>query len=115
MIIVEVLGILQIIPLLGDLSLSDPKRGGAEFGPDSDWSQNYDIIYSFPKTETITWFICFNQCIGLFFFFLQKLYFYLFNISFLLFYFYYILLLLLFFVYFYGKVVTSGLMQCWTY
>ena len=84
MIIVEVLGILQIIPLLGDLSLSDPKRGGAEFGPDSDWSQNYDIIYSFPKTETITWFICFNQMYRTvcFFFFLQKLYFYLINISF---------------------------------
>ena len=25
------------------------------------------IIYSIPKTSTITWFICFNQCMGLFF------------------------------------------------
>ena len=39
----------------------------------------YNLQYS--QTETITWFICFNQCMGLFFF-LQKLYFYLFSISF---------------------------------
>ena len=67
-------------------------------GSDSERSPNYVIIYSIPKTETITWFICFNQCVGLFFvvvvffffffFFLQKLYFYLFSISFSIFNFY---------------------------
>ena len=68
MIIVEVLGILYIIPQFGDLLLSDPKRGGAEFGSDSERSSNNDIIYSISQTETITWFICFNQCMGLLFF-----------------------------------------------
>ena len=60
MINVEVLGILYTVRF-DDLSLSDPKRGGAEFGSDSERSPHYDIIYSIPKIETITWFICFNQ------------------------------------------------------
>ena len=47
---------------------AEPSLGQSERSP------NYDIIYSIPKTETITWFICFNQCMGLFllFFFLTK-------------------------------------------
>ena len=82
---------------------------------DSERSPNYDIIYSISKTETITWFICFNQCMGLFlflfFFFLKKkLYFYLFSISFSTF----LLLFCLFFLNIYGKVVTGSLMKCCT-
>ena len=72
--------------------MSDPKRGGAEFGSDSERSPNYDIIYSIPKTETITWFICFNQCMGLFLFlfFSYKNYTFIYLVYlFLLFYFYF--------------------------
>ena len=69
-VIIEVLGILYIIPLFGYFSLSDPKRGAlsdtkrcvAEFGSDSERSSNYmyNIIYSIFKPKTIIWLIYFN-------------------------------------------------------
>ena len=37
----------------GDLSLSDPKRDGAELGSDSERSPNYDIFYGIPDNNMV--------------------------------------------------------------